>query len=167
MIITDIKTPWRERYSEASFRGAIFWIEMQSRTGGRRLVMHQYPKRDLPYAEDMGRRGRVFPIVAFLIGPNYLDEKEDLIRALEAEGPGTLKLPMQQDQQVACPRYSIQETRDKGGFCVIEMEFVEQGVPGFSVTSVSSAYDVATKAAALASTAAQSAKTNIPGAGSF
>ena len=72
---------------------------------------------------------------------------------------------MQQDQQVSCPRYSIQETRDKGGFCVVEMEFVEQGEPGFSVTNVSSAYDVATKAAELDAAAAKNAKLNIPGAG--
>lgn len=152
MQISDIKNPWRDRYGEASFRGAIFHVEMQGRDSGRRNVVHEYPKRDQPYAEDMGRRARTFSVAGYLIGPNYLDDKDFLQNALEEEGPGTLKLPMADDQQVSVLRYTIQESRDKGGYCTIDMMFVEAGVPGFTFSATVPGMDVSAKATALDNT---------------
>ena len=34
-----------------------FYVEIASKSGGRRTAFHQFPKRDTPYAEDMGRDG--------------------------------------------------------------------------------------------------------------
>jgi prophage DNA circulation protein len=126
-------SPWRDRLAPASFRGCGFLVETTHKASGRRIVLHEYPKRDVPYAEDMGRRARRFRLNAYLIGPNYLQPRDNLINALEAEGPGILICPTLPRMKCACEGYSLEETREKGGYCTFDMQFVEEGVPGFGV----------------------------------
>src|SRR5215471_14992652 len=64
---TYYKFKWRQRLRLASFKGAPFYVEQQGRSSGRRTVLHQYPKRDLPYAEDMGREALRYQITGYLI----------------------------------------------------------------------------------------------------
>lgn len=92
--IRDLHNPWRDKLKPASFRGASFKVDTDIRRGGRRVVLHQYPKRDDPYAEDLGRSARRFVVQGYLIGPEYLVLRDILIAALEEAGPGTLKLPL-------------------------------------------------------------------------
>jgi prophage DNA circulation protein len=145
MQISDIRYPWRDRYREASYRGALFHMDTQARASGRRSVLHEFAKRDVPYAEDMGRRARRFHVTGYIIGPDYLDGKEELETALETEGPGTLCLPMQEDLQVVCPTYTVSERREQGAYCIFEMEFVEAGQQAFngSVSTSAAANDAA------------------------
>jgi prophage DNA circulation protein len=135
MNIKDIHNPWRDSMQVARFRGATFHVDTDARSGGRRNVLHVYPKRNEPYAEDMGRAPITFSIQAYLIGPNYLVLKDILISALEEDGPGTLQLPFPyagQNIEVMAGPYTITESREKGGFCQCEMAFVEYGKPGFA-----------------------------------
>lgn len=130
--IRDFHNPWRDKYKQARFRDALFFVETGGRGGGRRVALHQYPKRNTPYAEDMGRTANRFLVQGYLIGPNYLDLKDALIDALEADGPGMLRLPLpykMSDVQVMVQSYSVTEAREKGGFCTIDMDFVEYGDP--------------------------------------
>ena len=139
MSIRDIHNPWRDRYRQASFRGVGFFIEGDARSSGRRTITHQYPKRNQPYAEDMGRDARRFKLVGFLLGPQYLVQKNYLITALEEDGPGWLQAPLPYlgvGDNVMVEKYSVQESREKGGFCQFDMEFVEFGEPGFASVAV-------------------------------
>ncbi|MEY9179724.1 DNA circularization N-terminal domain-containing protein [Bradyrhizobium sp. USDA 313] len=133
--IKDLKNPWRRKFRQASFRGAIFFVESGGRSSGRRVVVHTYPKRNDPYSEDMGRAPVTFHVSGWLIGENYLLLRDILISALEEDGPGTLQMPfdyMGQNMQVMAGTYTITETRERGGYCSVEMEFTEFGTPGFS-----------------------------------
>jgi prophage DNA circulation protein len=59
--ISDFHNPWRDMLmQQASFRGVVFHVETGARLSGRRTVVHEYPKRNDPYAEDMGRAARRF-----------------------------------------------------------------------------------------------------------
>jgi prophage DNA circulation protein len=114
---------------------APFHVDANSRTSGRRVVLHEFPKRDTPYAEDMGRSARRFPVTGYVIGPDYQIWRELLVLALEAEGPGLLILPtlLQRDTILVQPReYTVRETRQAGGMAEFEMQFVEAGQAGFS-----------------------------------
>jgi prophage DNA circulation protein len=137
--IKDIHNPWRDRWQNAMFRGCGFFVETGTMAGGRRVALHQYPKRNVPYAEDMGKTANRFSVQGYLIGPNYLDAKDALIEALEKDGPGMLRLPLpykMRDVQVMVQGYSVSENRERGGFCQVEMEFVEYGDPNYrTVTS--------------------------------
>jgi prophage DNA circulation protein len=119
--------PWRDKYQQASFRGAIFHTESDGRASGRRVAVHQYPHRDTPYSEDLGRRAVQHPITGYLIGPNYIGPRDQLIDALEKEGPGELIHPLLKPMQVICTNYTVTETRERGGYCSFEMMFVEAG----------------------------------------
>lgn len=118
---------WRDRLVPASFRGVQFHVEAGSRSGGRRLAPHEYPKRDDPYTEDMGRRGRAFGITAYLVGPGFRAARDALIVALEQEGAGQLVLPTGMSMQVLCGTYNSSERRERGGFVEIDMQFFEAG----------------------------------------
>src|SRR4249919_523830 len=76
--------PWRMRLRPASYAGVVFHVEHQGRSSGRRVVLHEYPKRDTPYAEDMGRAAIRYQMTGYLIGPSYHIAKKALMNALES-----------------------------------------------------------------------------------
>ena len=67
--ISDITNPWRTLLlsAPASFRGIAFHVESGTLSGGRRTVVHEYPKRNDPYAEDMGRHASRWSLTGYLI----------------------------------------------------------------------------------------------------
>lgn len=120
--------PWRLRLQPASFNGVEFHVEVGSRSSGRRNAPHEFPKKDIPYTEDMGRRARTFVIAGYVVGPDFESQRDALVAELERETNGTLVLPTSFDQKiVVCDRYSIVERRDRGGFAELEMVFIEAG----------------------------------------
>ncbi|UPT99209.1 DNA circularization N-terminal domain-containing protein [Bradyrhizobium barranii subsp. apii] len=137
--IRDVHNPWRDRFQRARFRSAIFYVDTDVRGGGRRTALHEYPKRNTPYAEDMGRAANKFVVQGFLITRDgtYLQLKDELIEALEQDGPGMLRLPlpyMMRDVEVMVQQYSITESRERGGMCMLDMTFVEYGSPVYRAT---------------------------------
>ncbi|HCS4673821.1 TPA: DNA circularization N-terminal domain-containing protein, partial [Escherichia coli] len=46
---------WKDRLQDASFRGVPFKVEEESAGAGRRVETHEYPNRDKPYTEDLGK----------------------------------------------------------------------------------------------------------------
>ena len=141
--IRDIQNPWRSKFKTASFRGETFHVEIGAQAGGLRVALHEYAKRNEPYAEDMGRKARRFHVSGYLIGPRYLDAKNRLIIALDKNGPGTLKMPFPipggtaGEMSVMCINYSVVETRERGGMCGVEIDFVEAGKSGNQITAAS------------------------------
>ena len=97
----------------------------------RRVVLHEYPKRDTPYAEDMGRAATRYQVTGYLIGPNYHLAKRALMAALDNASGGTLVDPyLAEPKQCICERYSVAEQRERGGYCTFDMAFTEVGTPG-------------------------------------
>jgi prophage DNA circulation protein len=119
----------------ASFRGVEFKIDDAARGGGRRQSLFEFPKRDKPYAEDMGRRARKFGVTGYLLGPDYDAGRDDLIDALEQEGSGQLVHYLFGEFDVSVDTYSVSESRQRGGFSEVSMQFVEAGeAPDTGVT---------------------------------
>ncbi|MCA6104936.1 DNA circularization N-terminal domain-containing protein [Bradyrhizobium sp. WSM 4400] len=98
------------------------------RESGRRIVEHEFPKKELPYAEDMGRQAREFNVRGYcivypsdseilLFRRDYRQARNLLIDVLEDERPGVLQLPIQPPQLVVCSRYRITEEERFGGYC--------------------------------------------------
>lgn len=84
---------WREKLRPGSFRGVPFGVRSAPRTLGRRTAMHEFIQVDTPYIEDLGLLPRVFSLSAFVIGADYMEKRDALIKALEEPGPGTLVHP--------------------------------------------------------------------------
>lgn len=71
----------RARYAPP--KGVPFKVDETEGQFGRRNVLHQYPYRDLPFAEDLGREVRRFSVHAFVLTqPEY----DALVEALECAG---------------------------------------------------------------------------------
>lgn len=134
--ITEVRAPWRWR--PAKFRTARFHIDSQSKESGRRIITHEFPKRDLPYAEDMGRRAIEFTVRGYILtyvrnGEGTLQKRDYqtarnlLITELEKEGAGPLQVNTLDPVMVVCTRYRLSEEEKTGGYCVFDMGFVEFG----------------------------------------
>lgn len=118
----------------AAFRGVPFAVFADETGGGRRIALHQYPGRDEPWAEDMGRAARSFRFrgfivdgdVAFVGGPIQL-QRATLLAALERSGPGLLIHPTLGPVQVALVRFSMGADLGAGQLSTVDLEFVEAG----------------------------------------
>lgn len=118
--------PDGRRMVGASFRGVPFYVEASDRTGGRRVVMHEFPGADDPFGEDMGRAGRTFHVDGYVIGDDYLDHRNALLEALEdEEGPGQLIHPYHRTRSVICTGVSVREDKRSGGIAVFSIDFAE------------------------------------------
>ena len=67
MHIRDIHNPWRDALLPASFKNVEFHVESASEDNGRRIVVHEFPKKESPYAEDMGRRAFGYMVRGYCI----------------------------------------------------------------------------------------------------
>lgn len=89
-----------EQLQPASFRGVPFEVEASGITVGRRTVVHEYPQRDRPYVEDLGRATRNITLQCFVVGSDYLEQAQALMHELEEPGPGTLIHPWLGEMEV-------------------------------------------------------------------
>jgi prophage DNA circulation protein len=155
--------PYKNRLRPASFRGAQFHIEAGGKTSGRRTVLHEYPKRDDPYAEDMGRRARRWTVQGYVIGGNaqafdfdYTQARDALIAACETEGSGLLVHPTMGEMIVNCETYTCAESRTRGNLAEIDMVFVEAGTAPNTATGAATQSIVQNQADNLGQAAADS-----------
>jgi hypothetical protein len=149
--IAEIHNPWRDGLVPASYRNVRFHCEVQSREGGRRVVEHQFPKKEDPFGEDMGREAQSFSIRAYYAtfptnvqqDPRYSTDyrygRNQLQTALDAQGPGWLQLPTPYasvgdaratagGMWVICSRYRMTEEEKLGGFVIFDIVFQEFGI---------------------------------------
>lgn len=118
---------YRDRLQTGSFRNVPFFIEAHTLDGGRRAVLHEFPERDDPYTEDLGRRGRSYAIDCHIIGEDYFGHRDALIRALERSGPGVLIHPYLGRKDVQVTNFSLTESITEGRICKFSITFLERG----------------------------------------
>ncbi|WP_197488238.1 DNA circularization protein [Bordetella ansorpii] len=112
----------------ASFRGVPFRTTDSDTGVGRRNELHEYPLRDVPFADDLGRRARQFQITGYVLGEDYLQQRDALIAALEAYGPGELIHPRYgMLNVVVIGQVSIRESSAEGGVARFSITFAEAG----------------------------------------
>ncbi len=116
---------WKSQMGPASFRGVKFHVENAEFGGGRRTVEHEYPLRDDPFVEDLGRKARSFPVEGYVVGDEYIAARDALITELEKSGPGELVHPYFGTRRVAVVSFRVRESVDRGGMSQISIEFVE------------------------------------------
>lgn len=119
---------WRDQLQPASFRGVEFHAVQRSATYGRRNQVHEYPFRDLPYVEDLGRMARSLRIVGFLVGKDVLRKRDALIAAIEQPGSGKLIHPTLGEMTVSVVGgVTIDESDHEAGIVRITFNVTESG----------------------------------------
>ncbi|MFT4118685.1 DNA circularization protein [Bradyrhizobium sp.] len=141
---------WQDNLRPASFRGVAFHVESHEAQGGRRAVTHEFPGRNKPYTEDMGRHAQTFTIDAYVIGDDYFDARDALITACDGDGEADLVHPYLGTISAVCSGWTLRETKTDGRMARFSLTFVEAGESQFPSDS--------TDVVALAGDAADSAK---------
>ena len=120
--------PWRDRLLQASFRGVEFGVaDHEAKIAGRRVQTHEYPGRDVPYTEDLGKRTKQFGIEGYVVGDDYAAQLDRLIQACDMAGPGELVHPYRGVRQVACVELNVNERTSEGRMARLSFQFVEAG----------------------------------------
>lgn len=118
---------WRDQLQKATFRNVAFEVESDDATFGRRVEVHEYPQRDIPYAEDLGRKARERNIVAFVIGDDYMARRDALLAAFEKAGAGELVHPYYGRMMVTVTDVRVSHSLTEGGMCRFQISFIESG----------------------------------------
>lgn len=118
---------WKEGLQKGKFRDSEFFTESVENAVGRRTELHEYPLRDKPFAEDMGRKAREFTVECFVIGDDYMEQRDKFVEELEKPGAGTLIHPYWGTQNVQVLTVRIRESSDEGRMARFSIEFVESG----------------------------------------
>lgn len=110
----------------ASFRGVPFFVAESDRSGGRRVGSHEFIDSDYPAFDDLGRAIKVFRVQGYVLGENYLAQRDNLLRALEdVAGPGELIHPFYGRKRAVCGPVSVRESTVDGGIAYFSIEFSE------------------------------------------
>jgi prophage DNA circulation protein len=129
-------TGWRSRLRPGSFRGAPFWLDMAPGTGGRRIVKHQFPQRDDVVLEDLGQEANEFQVRAFVVGDNYMDDRDALISACQDHAsPGMLVHPTLGTMSARVGKLQwLEHPRAAGGYCSFDITFHKEGIQPVTAT---------------------------------
>ncbi|MBS1198163.1 MAG: hypothetical protein H6R18_1948 [Proteobacteria bacterium] len=111
----------------ASFRGVPFHVRSTDIGAGRRTQVHDYPQRDKPYVEDLGRATRELQFTGFLVGVDYVEQANTLLGALETAGPAELVHPWFGTMTVSLKELGKVSFDGGLGEAAISMSFVESG----------------------------------------
>jgi len=117
--------PWAADLQDASWRGLPFVVRSSSIRRGRRVVVHEYPYRDIPWVEDLGRGTRVFGFTGYLIGDDVFAQRDAMVEAAETGGPGDLVHPSIGAVQANLVEFTAGERMERGRVVELEFSFIQ------------------------------------------
>lgn len=141
---------WKDRLQDASFRGVPFKVEGEGAAVGRRVETHEYPNRDKPYTEDLGKVTFRPNITAYVIGDDCFDQRDRLIEALNKPGPGTLVHPTYGESSVCVDgEVKVSTTSSEGRMVRFDLQFVEAGELSYPTAGAATANTLVSSCSAL------------------
>lgn len=141
---------WRDRKQGASFRGVPFLVDTDSVPVGRRTQLHEFPQRDQPFVEDLGRRTRHYKFTGFVAGDDCLAQRDRLLEALDKVGSGELVHPWFGRLTVTAGECEVSHARNELGVVRFSLEFID-GMLAFPVQSPNTRRQLAGQAPSLLS----------------
>lgn len=141
---------WKDRLQDASFRGVPFKVEEESSGVGRRVETHEYPNRDKPYTEDLGKVSLRPSLTAYVVGEDCFDQRDRLIEALNKPGPGTLVHPVYGEMSVCVDgEINVSTSSSEGRMVRFDLRFVEAGELTYPTSGAATANTLASSCSAL------------------
>jgi prophage DNA circulation protein len=140
---------WKAKAGPAKFRGVPFHAKATDHGTGRRGPVFQFPYKSTPHKDDLGRSARSFRVEGYVVGDDYLEQRDRLLAALETEGPGELIHPYYGTRRVAVGEdVSVRESDDEGGMATFSIPFIEVAEPSQPAAVVDAAAKVEESSAA-------------------
>ncbi|WP_439857390.1 DNA circularization protein [Pseudomonas syringae] len=127
---------WRDSLLPASFRGVGFFIEKAVVPAGRKGQLHEFPQRDEPYFESLGKQSKVHTLTGFIIGPDCFEQRDRLLQALEQEGAGELVHPWLGRVQVQVGECGVTHNLSEGGLVRLDLKFYPANPLKFPVSTL-------------------------------
>ncbi len=128
-------TAWQLSLLPASFRGVPFGVRSTGWRTGRRAVTHEFPFRDLPYTEDLGRSARRLAFSGFVVGDDAGQQAGRLLNACEQKGAGELVHPIYGNVKQQLLSVETEERWDNGRVIEFRFQFVEPGEVFYPTTA--------------------------------
>lgn len=146
--------PLADQLFPASFRGVPFEVKTSDLQVGRRTQAFEYPQRDKPFIEDLGRSARQIELEAVIVGADFIPRMNRLIAAMEAQGSGTLVHPFLGEMTVT-PQATTRVSYDTNGLGVATatLSFIESGEYEFPGTAADAGSAIQSAANAIQSAA--------------
>lgn len=146
---------WRDELLPATYNGIPFYVDTESLEFGRRIQLNEYPFSETPNTLNIGRKARKYTINAYVIGDEYLADRNALLEMIEnTTVAGILTLPTLAPILVY-PTDECQQVfnNQEGGRELFKLVFVEAGVNLFpsigNDTQLQSALEAAQAAIAI------------------
>ncbi|QVK31794.1 DNA circularization protein [Pseudomonas syringae] len=127
---------WRDSLLPASFRGVGFFIEKAVVPAGRKGQLHEFPQRDEPYFESLGKQSKVHTLTGFIVGPDCFEQRDRLLQALEQEGAGELVHPWLGRLPVQVGECGVTHNLSEGGLVRLDLKFYPANPLKFPVSTL-------------------------------
>ena len=124
---------WATELRRATFRGVPFGVLGAEKMLGRRIALHEYPYRDDPWAEDLGRGTRRHRVQGFLLeharygGGDVIAQRRSMETAAEQKGVATLVHPTLGSLQVTLQDLNVVERFEIGRVFELQFTLIEGG----------------------------------------
>ncbi len=110
---------------QASFKGIEFEVTTHKGEFGHRNAAFSFPFKNIFEIHEFGKKQSTFEINGFLVGKDYIKNRDKLIKCVNDGGVGELIHPYLGRMMVFCQSISVSETHEKQGYCAIDFEFIE------------------------------------------
>lgn len=109
-------TTTREQYQPGSFRNISFLVPSETKTGGPKVVRHEYPNSDVRFTEDLGLTPPIFDMICIIHGDTSINKRLQFENALNQGGIGTLVHPVYGTLEVKVGgTYTVSSNQNKMG----------------------------------------------------
>ena len=113
------------QYRQASFRGVEFFVKSHELKGGQRVQVTEFPGRDQANTQSFGKKNKSHTFDAYVIGPDYDQQRGLLITALDTVGAGKLVHPYLGNINVLTPDWAMRESSTQLNIARFSIAYVE------------------------------------------
>ena len=117
-----------QQYRPASFGGCAFEVIEVRDQFGHRFSIHEYPERDIPWAEGLGRQVRIFRFRAAIWGEDHVEQARKIIEKAECGVTERLVHPIWGEYDCKLINaYPSHKPCSRDGETLLDLQFVEAG----------------------------------------
>lgn len=133
---------WRDELLPASFRGISFLIPQASVPVGMKGQLHEFPQRDEPYFEQLGKQSQVHRLTIWIIGDDCFERRDKFLEAIQTPGAGELVHPWLGRMQAKAGEAEMTHDFQQGGMVSLLVTFYPDTPLKFPVARVNSQQQV-------------------------